>query len=439
MKKLYKLNPKDYLVSLNIPGSKSLSIRMLLFSALASGTSVIENILFSDDIKFTMEALKKLGVTINIDGYITTITSKSIENFNKKAEIYLGSSGILARFLPSILANVKGAEYILTASEQLKNRPMEPVFDMLEKCGINIQYLEKKGQYPIRMITNNKLSDIDTIEISGKKSSQFVSSALILASLIKKRIYIKVEDIVIDHKYILMILDSMRVFGNNDFILDFTKNIIIMLGNNYIPTNITIEPDINTAMYFLSIAFIANIDLVIKDINFETKQPGLNFINILEKMGANIHTENSDIIINKKDIYKKPIGGFEIDMFTMAEMVPTLACLAVFSDKPIVIGNVEHIRNHETDRISTIVEELSRIAIDTDEFNDGLKIYPGEPFFRLPINPHIDHRIAMSFSIFATKYDIIVDSYDCVSKTCPNFFELLDKIGINSIDLTQNS
>lgn len=434
-RKLYKIKPKNSLTFLNIPGSKSLSIRSLLFAALANGTSTIQNILSSDDIDSTIKALEKLGVIISIDNCIAIVTSKGAENFNKKAEIYLGSSGILARFLPSILASIKNAEYILTTSKQLKNRPIKPLFDILEKFGVNIQYLEKNGHYPVRIITGNNLSYIDTIEISGKESSQFVSSAIILASLIRRRVCIKVEDIKINHKYILMLLNSMRVFSNDNFSFDFEKNSIIIFGNYYTPTNITIEPDLNTAMYFLSIAYIANMDLTIKNINFETKQPGLDFINILKKMGANIYTENNSITVKKKNIYEKPIGNFEIDMFTMAEMVPTLACLAVFANKPITIKNVEHIRNHETDRITTITEEFNKINVIVDEFKDGLKIYPNEPFFKLSVNPHNDHRIAMSFAIFAVKYDIVIDNYDCVSKTCPNFFELLNNVGIVSINL----
>ena len=426
--KKYIKNSKN-IYEINIPGSKSIAVRSLLLSSLAKGESIISNLPENDDVFFTKEVIKKLGVTIKKYGINTIVDSGGIDSFNKNARLYLGSSGILARFIPVILAFVNEGEYLIETSEQLLKRSNKAVFDLLRKFGSTIEHIKKQDCYPIKLINNKNQKIIDNkIVVSGKESSQFVSAAIIFASLIKSDVYVLIKDIKINHTYILMTLDLIKLFGYDNYTIDEKNNSIYFRKSDYKSTSIIVEPDINTVCHILAIAFISKINIKIIGVNKNTIQPGILFINLLKKIGVKIYFENNNIIL-KNDKNVRINGDFEINMFNMAEMVPTLSCLAVFAEKPIKIYGVAHIRNHETDRIASVVEELKKIGVKVDEFDDGLKIYPSKPVFSAPINPYGDHRIVMSFAMFAAIADIQILGFNCVSKTCPTFSEILKSIG----------
>lgn len=427
----YNLKYEGTILDINVPGSKSLAIRTLILASISNGTSIISNLPENDDIFYTKQVLKKLGVILEQSNSNIIIKSRGIKNFNKKAKLYLGSSGLLARFIPIILAFVDKGEYIIETSEQLTKRPNKIIFNTLENFGLSIKYLENYECYPIQLINNKKMEqNFNKIYVSGKESSQFVSAILIFASLLNKEVEVIVKDISVKHKYILMSLDSLKLFGCNNYKINEENNSISLNKFEYKTINLTIEPDINTINHLLAIAFVAKINIKINHINSKTNQPGLLFLDVLRKLGADItYNQESITLKNKRDLIID--GGFDIDMFNMAEMVPILSCLAIFAKKPIKIYNVAHIRNHETDRISAIIQELRKINIEVDEFEDGLKIYPSNPKFLEVIDSHNDHRIAMSFAMFAVFDNIKINNYDCVSKTCPDFFKTLETIGFD--------
>lgn len=409
---------------INLPSSKSLSIRALLLSAFANGHSTIKNVLNSDDTNDCINALKSLNIDIKqIDRTILINGCNGKLSIDKNVEIFVGSSGITSRFLTSlIVASDKNFSITLNASEQLKKRTIKPLVDTLNKCGAKIKYLENEGFLPI-LIEPSQLK-CDYIEISGKESSQYVSSILMASPLLENVIKIKPLDINSEnHPYIKMALQTMGDFGVN-----YIENngIYAIKPQNYKATDFIVETDFNTAGYFFALALMSKSKIEVNNINNKTLQPGLLFLQLLEKIGAKVEYKNNSIVLSGNNIS----GGFNINMFEMAEMVMTLAVIAVFANNPIEIHGVAHIRNHESDRILAICTELKKLNIKCEEYNDGLKIYPGKPIFT-EVESYNDHRIAMSLAILGTSSDgIIINNPSCVSKTCPEFFELLEKIGV---------
>jgi 3-phosphoshikimate 1-carboxyvinyltransferase len=427
-----KINKIDNFVDevLDIPSSKSLSIRALLLASFSDGVSIIRNVLDSDDTNNCLNALKSLNIKIKQVGSrdFEIIGCGGNINLESDIEVFVGSSGITSRFLVALLS-VSNFHHKITinCTPQLQKRPIKVLTDALLKINANIEYRNNDGFLPLTIKQRNLSveNNIDNIiEISGRDSSQYVSSILMLAPLIA----LKVKPIDIDsdeHPYIQMALQTMKDFGikwkERDDVYIFEKQ-------KYKATDFTIEIDFNTANYFFSIACITGGKIEINNINKNTLQPGLLFLSILEKLGCTIEYKTSSIIVKGGDIH----GGFDIDMFKIAEMTITLSVLAIFADAPIKITGVSHIRKHETDRIHAIYNELTKLNVKCDEFDDGIKIYPTSTSSLKSVNidTYDDHRIAMSFALLGLKNGIILDNPNCVSKTCPTFFNLLETIGV---------
>jgi 3-phosphoshikimate 1-carboxyvinyltransferase len=410
---------------LDVPSSKSLTIRALILATFSNGNSTIKNVLDSDDTNNCINCIRELGIKIEQNNRDFTIYGcNGIIKNDKDLVLFAGSSGITARFLTAMLsATYFNYTITMDGTPQLRKRPIKPLVDALLKIGCDIQYLENDGFLPLKIIAKKILTMDKTLQISGKDSSQYVSAVLMLAPLIG----LKVQPIDIDddnHPYVQMALQTMKDFGikynENSGIYNIEKQL-------YKSTDFTIETDCNTANYFFSLAVLTNSKIEINNINKNTLQPGILFLPILEKLGAKITYKDTSIIVEGDKIK----GGFELDMLKTAEMAITLSVLAIFADAPIKIYGVEHIRKHETDRIKAIATELIKLGVKTEEFDDGIKIYPTSKLNSgIEINTYEDHRIAMSFALLGIKNNIILLDPKCVSKTCPEFFDMLEKIGI---------
>lgn len=414
---------------MNIPGSKSLSIRALILASMAHGTSTIENVLNSDDTKDCIKALESLGVKVkNIKNQFEVEGCCGIFPFEKET-IYFGSSGITGRFLlamicASLSKEGKYRKIILDASEQLRGRTIKPLVDTLKSIGADITYLGKEGFFPL-LVKTAKLNNIDNIEVSGAISSQYVSAILMMAPLLDRATKIHIKDInSLEHPYIKMALAGMKDFGI-DNIVEESDNVYNITPQTYKPTDFKIESDLNTANYFFAIAAATGGSVIIDNINKNSLQPGLIFLRLLKMMGCKIYSEGDTILLTAP---KKLKSVPKINMFYIAEMTPLLAVLAVFANAPTKIHGIEHIRNHECDRISAICTELKKAGIEVTEFKDGLEIRPGNPQF-IEANTYNDHRIAMSLTVLGLAGNgIKILNPKCVSKTCPEFFELIKEI-----------
>lgn len=416
--------------SITIPGSKSLTNRALIIGAMAKGKSKVTGILKSDDSYWCIDSLKKLGVNIEIHGETAYIEGNGGKW--KSANLYIGAAGTIARFLPGALAVSGEGTWKIEASKSMSKRPVSPLINALRKFDAEITYLNNEGYYPL-LIKGKELFGGE-VNLSGTISSQFISGLLISAPYFKEPITINIRDHIVQHSYVLLTLKLMEKF-NAKVQYDHNLNKIVVYPSIYKPQDVNLESDVSTACYFLALAAVTNGRIRIDNLTYETKQPDIKMVDILEKMGCKV-TKGSSFI--ELEGVTKLKGGFEISMREMSDQTLTLATIAPFADGPITIKDVEHIRHHESNRISVICESLSKLGIKVEEFKDGLKVYPGNPKPTL-LNTYDDHRIAMSLALIGSRVEgIKINDPGCVSKTCPQYFALLESLGLNIIQYSTN-
>ncbi|MDP5276372.1 3-phosphoshikimate 1-carboxyvinyltransferase [Chengkuizengella axinellae] len=415
-------NTKKLNGTITIPGSKSLTNRALIMSALANGKSEINGILKSDDSYWCIDSIKKLGVNVEVNDHTVHMVGKS--GMWNSGKLYIGAAGTIARFLPGALAITEGL-WEIKASERMSKRPVAPLIEALNGIGADIEYMKNSGYYPLSI--KGKGLKGGEISLSGKISSQFISGLLIASPYAKEPVTINITDYIVQHSYVLLTLKLMEQFGAH-VEYDNTLKKIIVHPSNYLAQNIDLEADASTACYFLALAALTNGRIRIDNLSYETQQPDIKMVNVFEKMGCKVTRGKSFIELEGASKLK---GGFEISMREMSDQTLTLAAIAPFTDDPITIRDVAHIRHHESNRISVICDSLSKMGIEVDEFEDGLKVYPGNPKPAL-LDSYDDHRVAMSLALIGSKVEgIKITDPGCVSKTCPNYFELLKSLGMN--------
>ena len=384
-------------VCVTVPGSKSITARAMLIAALVDGVSTLYGAQFSDDCETFLNCLSALGIKYLREGTTLKIEGCGGIPEKKRAELFVGSAGTAARFLPAFLAFCDG-EYTLTCSKQMEGRPIAPLINSLKKVGARFEFLERENSYPFVIKgTQNPNTDI---EVDIGESSQFLSALLISAVCAKKPVNIKVNG-VHGRDYIDMTLNAMWSFGVN---VKEKKGVYTVEGA-YAPKRYHIEPDISAAAYFYAINRILGSDIRVNGIMPHSMQGDIKFINIL-----------------------KDFDGGKIDMSSFSDQALTLAAIAPYFNKPTEICNVAHIRRQECDRIHAIVHNLTAMGVGCEERADGVKIYPSQPK-PVKIATFGDHRVAMSFALTGLRADgIVIENAEVCSKTFKEYFTTLDYV-----------
>lgn len=409
--------------SITIPGSKSFTNRALIMAALAKGESKISGILKSDDSYWCIDSLKRLGVKIEIKNNTAVIEGKGGQW--DSGSLYIGAAGTIARFLPGALALSRKGIWNIEASDSMSKRPISHLVDALKSIGAEIEYLNEKDYYPL-LVKGQGLSGGE-VSISGAISSQFLSGLLIASPYAEKPVEIDIKDHIVQHSYVFLTIELMEKFGA---IVDYNNNLekFKIEPKPYTACDLELEADASTACYFLALAAVTNGKIRINNLSCDTKQPDIEMLDVFEQMGCRV-TRDSDFI--ELEGVSQLKGGFEISLREMSDQTLTLAAIAPFADGPITIKDVEHIRYHESNRISVMCDELNKMGIKVEEFKDGLKVYPGTPKPAL-LNTHDDHRVAMSVALIGSRIEgIKLNDPGCVSKTCPQYFKYMNDLGLN--------
>ncbi|SFI63630.1 3-phosphoshikimate 1-carboxyvinyltransferase [Thermoflavimicrobium dichotomicum] len=407
-----------------VPGSKSLTNRALIMAALAHGESELSGILKSDDSYWCIQTLKELGVEVKITGDTAKVYGMGGNWPVKQAEVYIGAAGTTARFLPGALAAAKGGNWVIRASKRMSERPMHPLITALQQLGASIRYLEKEGYLPIE-IRGEGLKGGE-VHISGSTSSQFISGLLIASALAENPVTICITDHIVQHAYVKMTIDLLEQFGIH---VDHDDSLTMMRvkPQSYHARRLQLEADASTAGYFFALAALTNGRVRITNLSYQTRQPDIQLVDVFERMGCRVTRGNGFIELEGVQQLK---GGFDISMKEMSDQTLTLAAVAPFADGPIAIHDVAHIRHHECDRISAIVQLLTQMGIRVEERKDGLTVYPGQPK-AAELFAYDDHRVAMSLALIGAKVPgIRILDPGCVSKTCPQYFNELEKLGL---------
>ena len=231
------------------------------------------------------------------------------------------------------------------------------------------------------------------------------------------------------HAYVKITLELMKDFGVDATYTDSLDHMTVPV-KGYEGQTLSLEADASTASYFMALAAVTNGRVRINNLTMDTNQPDIYMTDVYENMGCTvIRTDDSIEVQGPKQLK----GGFDISMKEMSDQTLTLAAIAPFADGPLTLTEVEHIRHHESDRIHAICTELQKLGIQVEEYQDGLKVYPGTPA-GTTLHSYDDHRVAMSLSLIGTKVPgVIIEDPGCVSKTCPNYYELLKQAGVETI------
>ncbi len=435
---------------LTIPGSKSITNRVLLLAALAKGESNISGILKSEDTRVMAEALSCAGVEVKIQedlsakiqgcsGNFPDLNLKKDSKFHIK--IYTHESGTATRFLIPALAACGAGKYYFHGSERMMDRPLEPQLKALSSLGAKFDFeFDKTFKMPFFLGENNlknKLKDGE-IFIDLKDSSQFLSGLLMAAPYAGGSIFLKSTHNIFSKPYVLMTLKLMEKFGVKINLVSPQE--LKIEPSAYQACDLMIEPDMSTASYFFAIPALVGGKLHVKNCSRKDSLQGdVKFLEVLEQMGCEVIQENNGITVSYLNYLKILKSPGEISMTGFSDTFMTVAVLACFCDAPTVLHGLSHTRLQESDRVSAIAQGLNKLGIRTEETPDSLKIYPFENFENIKnlakpeskecvLDSFNDHRIAMSLALMGLKIPgVVINNSQAVSKTCPEFFKLLEK------------
>lgn len=409
--------------TVNLPGSKSLSNRALLLASLAQGTTVLSNLLDSDDVRRMLEALEKLGVKYSLSEDRTVCTVTGIGGAfraEQPLELFLGNAGTAMRPLAAALCLSHGS-FTLTGEPRMYERPIAHLIDAMREAGAEVEYLKIEGYPPLRIRGGSLRGSI--IHIDGSVSSQFLTAALMAAPLFGRDLTIEITGELVSRPYIDITMKLMQDFGvevvNRQYSSFFIRG-----GQNYVsPGCFLVEGDASGASYFLAAGAIGG-TATVTGLGCGSIQGDLKFVDVLKAMGADVSMTDTSVTCTGNG----HLRGVDMDMNHIPDAAMTVAVLALFAEGPTVIRNIYNWRVKETDRISAMANELKKLGAEVEEGRDYLKVEMKQPLKPASIDTYNDHRMAMCFSLAALGTDLVINDPGCTSKTFPDYFSRFDSI-----------
>ena len=422
--------------TVRVPGSKSLTNRAVLIASLANGTTHLTNTLFSDDSRYFAKALQTLGFDVQLDeaNFSMTVTGLGGKIPAKKAELFIGNAGTAARFLSAFLTLGNG-EYILDGEPRMRERPIGDLVEALTQLGAKLQPANtdnwplitdhSKICPPIKIIANGLPGG--KTKIAGDISSQFLSALLMTAPYAQTPIEVELTTDLNSKPYVDMTISIMQDFG-----VDVQRNgyqsFTIPITNYQLPiSSYTIESDASAASYFFAAPAICGGTVKVENISRNSVQGDIAFLDVLLQMGCTVTETDNCLLITGNS----RLTGIDINMRDISDTAQTLAAIAPFANSPTRIRGIASARVKETDRVHATCTELARLGVQVEEHEDGMTIYPTfnlqpSTFKPATIQTYNDHRMAMAFSLIGLRFDgVTIENPSCVSKTFPNFFEVL--------------
>jgi 3-phosphoshikimate 1-carboxyvinyltransferase len=407
--------------AIRVPGSKSLTNRALLIAALANGTTHLTNALFSDDSRYFAKALQTLGFDVQLDeaNYEMTVTGLGGKIPANKAKLFIGNAGTAARFLSAFLTLGNG-EYILDGEPRMRARPIGDLIEALRQLGVE---LEATNNCPPVEIFAKGLPGGET-KIAGDISSQFLSALLMVAPYAQNPIEITLSTELNSKPYVDMTIGIMQDFGVEIERHGYSQ--FAISPSSFFPlTSYPIESDASAASYFFAAPAICGGTVKVENISRQSVQGDIGFLDILQQMGCAVTEANDSIQITGTN----ELHGIDVDMRDIPDTAQTLAVVAPFANSPTRIRGIASARVKETDRVHATYTELKRLGVQVEEHEDGMTIYPSQTFKPAIIQTYNDHRMAMAFSLIGLRSGgVTIENPACVSKTFPNYFEVLDAL-----------
>ena len=413
------IKPTTLTGAVTAPPSKSMTHRHLITSALAEGVSLVEAPLRSDDTIATVDALRKLGITITDKGADWEVTGGTL---TPPASILdCNESGTTLRLLTG-LCSILAEPCTLTGAPSLQRRPNKPLLDALEQLGVKTT--SQDGHPPLTV--QGKMQG-GSAEIRGDVSSQFISSIILAAPYAITPVDLTVTTQLESKPYVEMTIEAMKKSGINPLHSETLKEIHIPLGK-YKPKRIRVEGDWSSAAFMLAAGAISG-KVHVDNLEIGSCQADREIIHILEEMEAYIKFTGSRITTEKSDL-----AAIETDLSDCPDLFPIVACLCSVAEGESRLTGLARLKLKESDRVSAMMEGLQRMGLSITSHDDIVTIRGGE-VHGAQIDSHNDHRIAMSFAVLAqvAKGETTIMNPECVSKSYPAFWADLEKIGARII------
>jgi 3-phosphoshikimate 1-carboxyvinyltransferase len=406
--------------TVKMPGSKSISNRVLLLAALSRGDTVVRDLLEADDTRVMLEALSRLGVRIEGNATVHGVGGQFPV---KSAELRLGNAGTAFRPLTAVLAFC-GGEYRLSGVARMHERPIGDLVEALRSLGARIDYAGEKG-YPPLAIHPGAIRGGAT-RVRGDVSSQYLSALLMAAPLAGSPTRIEVEGELISKPYVEITLNLMRRFGV-EVAREGWSRFTVPPKAYASPREIRVEGDASSASYFLAAGAIGGGPVRVEGVGRASIQGDVRFTEVLEKMGATISLGEDWIEASAPPRGK--LKAIDADLNHIPDAAMTAAVAALFAEGPSTIRNIASWRVKETDRIAAMAKELRKLGANVEEGADFIKVTPPAKLEPATIDTYGDHRMAMSFSLAALGgVRVRINDPECVAKTFPEYFDALGSI-----------
>lgn len=405
-----------------LPGSKSISNRALLLSALAHGETTLINLLDADDTAVMRAALLTLGIGSYADADGVRIIGCGGRIPIRAARLQLGNAGTAFRSLTAALA-FSGGRYELDGVARMRERPIGDLVDSLNQFGAHIRYSGAVGFPPLVVEPADRVSG-DRVRIKADVSSQFLSGILMAAPLIAPPggLRVTVDGVLISAPYVELTLSMMQRFGVTP--VRERDGYVVPRGAYRSPGRFIVEGDASSASYLLALGAITGGPVRVDGVGKDSVQGDVRFVDALESMGAQIDVGEHYIEVSRPAV--NHLRAIDADCNHIPDAAMTLAMVALFADGPSMLRNIGSWRVKETDRISAMATELRKVGAAVDEGDDWIRVTPPTRWHEATIDTYDDHRMAMCFALVAAGgVPVHIRNPQCVSKTFPDYFDRL--------------
>jgi len=416
-----EIKPRKVFGTIEIPASKSQTIRAFLIATFSKEKSIIRHPLLSDDTRSCIDACRKLGanITFNEDMSIAYVDATGVSKTNKDIEIDAGNSGTTEYLLLGMAASL-GVNVTISGDRQLCSRPIGPLANSLKELGADVECENNRPPIKIKGPLKGGKTIIEC------KTSQYLSGLLLSTPLAQGDSEINCS-LLYEKPYVEITLAWLNKQKIEYSISEDLEKAKVKGGQSYHGFDEYIDGDFSSASFFFVMAAISRSTVTVKGLNPKDPQGDKAILDILERMGCRIvWNENEVTVIGAKSGLK----GGEFDLNAIPDSLPVLAVAAAFANEKVHLTNVPQARIKETDRIATMCSNLKALGVNVEEEPDGMLIHPSKKIQGGIVKGYGDHRIIMAMAVAAcgTEDSIFIDDISATSVTFPNFFQLYDNI-----------
>lgn len=404
------------------PASKSLTARALLLASMTEGETTVTNALDCDDARYMYEALRKIGFAVRGSFREGITIGPRLSMTANELELSVGNAGTAMRFLAGYL-NFTPGRYLLTGERRMLERPIGDLVDSLVSIGCEVEYADplREGFPPLR-IRGKKVRGGFEVKVTGETSSQFVSALMMAGAGLPDGMTLRVASLS-SRPYVELTRDILHEFGAS--VAEVAPNVWKVHAAGLSRETYAVEGDWSSASYWLAAGAILGGPVSVDGLRRDSGQGDRRFVDILVAMGCRAEWSGESIRL----VGPAQLGGGSFDCNATPDIVPTLAAIAPFASAAVEVTGIGHLRVKESDRIDSVADELAKLGARVETGPDWMRIEPGFGDKSVVVDPHDDHRLAMSFAIAGLRRGgVSIDHDQVVAKSYPRFWRTLDEV-----------